>query len=1471
MRTFLLAFVLTGFTAPIWSLAEETVPLPAGLKTHWINLPVEHEGGQNARVVINGLWKFQPGDPEKPSAQPEDEWAWSWVPGSWQRRPNWNEPGIVVDGNSKLWKRFVKEHRKWPLGWYEREITVPVAWKGRRVFLEFTAVSTDAKVWVDGKYAGGVKGPQGRVDITKQVQPGVAQQLRVQVAAVPPDKPSLNLMGEMTEQITLVPANLSSYGIAWDTFLVSAPNGPTIETPKLITSVSNKTLGLTGKVKGLGKKQEAKLTLRVRDLAGKELKKWEKPLVLEPGQDKTAVFSFHEAWLPERLWDLDDPYLMEAWIKLEGEGWKDERKVRFGFREFEIVGKDIVLNGIPVRLRPVPHIDMPNIRELIDRYVQGIKSIGANMMMMEEGPEAVYFFDAADRHGLLVFAEVPEIKEYAIRGGWEENKKDWERRMHEVVDEQYNHPSIVMWWSGFNVFANGEDQNPARLGQIDKLKVQNPDWERRVKVGLEAMELMRKADPTRNVYSHNGSIVGDLQTTNMYLNLIPLQEREEWLSEWAENGEVPFLACEFGLPLNNTFMQGKQGGGWLTIGRPNASGSANSAMMMTEYAAIYLGPEAYELQKSTYHDLVRKSHEKGFVHDNGRRTRGLDEMNRSASFQKLLDLFITNTFRSWRTWGMTAGINPWSINVTGWKIDSWRENLDNIPLEREPGMRGNMRSEISKSLWHNYREGGWERLPAGDTFMANYGPVLAWIAGDAEQGFTDKDHHYFLGDEVKKQVALINDRRKPVDFVGRWSIELEGKAFGGGTIKQTIKPGTSELFPLQAQLPDAIAGAKAKGRLRLQLQAGEDELNDTFEFTVYNEKRPTAAAKVSQHETGRSHLIEKLIGSLWSTAEAPTTKAGSLFLVSGDGTTEAMLQSLGLETKAWTGKGDGLLVIGRGALEAGKIKLSDLQEWVRAGGRVLISSPTPVWLEEVAGFRVTPHPSRRLFPLANPHPATVGLEPEDLRDWNATSTTVEGYPEYSTKLEAAGTKPLHGWRWGNRGSVASVAVEKPHHSGWRPILEGEFDLAYSPLMELPYGKGLIVISNLDLEDNVAVDPAARLLARQLIAYLEQPTPAGQAKAPVHYRGHKTMGQVFAAMGVDLVGEDQMGDAQVIVLGRKHGVDDKDIQGWLEGGKNVLLLRGAELPAFSDWEWRQPEDFYGTTKVPDWPETAALSTSDFHLRAPYAMTRLKGEGVGADGMLARKEVGNGVLLATAMDPTWLRTDQQPFMRPTSWRQGRVLVSLISALGGKLAMDEQIFRQEHLPTGQLPLTGDWQAKAIQLLPPSASPKKGHPDPGISDEARAALQEAGTETGWVSFTAPSAIEMVSEEWVEKDGEFVLRRVVEVPEAWAGKDLFLELGRVDDHDVTFWNGVEVGQIGGEHPSAWSAERKYLIPGEQVKAGENVITIRIFDRFGGGGLTSHESKLRLRLKGAPQLDWYHPDYRTDFAYGDDPYRYYRW
>ncbi len=81
-----------------------------------------------------------------------------------------------------------------------------------------------------------------------------------------------------------------------------------------------------------------------------------------------------------------------------------------------------------------------------------------------------------------------------------------------------------------------------------------------------------------------------------------------------------------------------------------------------------------------------------------------------------------------------------------------------------------------------------------------------------------------------------------------------------------------------------------------------------------------------------------------------------------------------------------------------------------------------------------------------------------------------------------GDQPYAGWHWGNRGGVTSAAIEKPHRSGWRPLLECEFDLAYTPLMELDYGQGRLIVCTLDLEDHVALDPAARRMAGRVMDY-----------------------------------------------------------------------------------------------------------------------------------------------------------------------------------------------------------------------------------------------------------------------------------------------------------------------------------------------------------------------------------------------------
>jgi sialate O-acetylesterase len=95
--------------------------------------------------------------------------------------------------------------------------------------------------------------------------------------------------------------------------------------------------------------------------------------------------------------------------------------------------------------------------------------------------------------------------------------------------------------------------------------------------------------------------------------------------------------------------------------------------------------------------------------------------------------------------------------------------------------------------------------------------------------------------------------------------------------------------------------------------------------------------------------------------------------------------------------------------------------------------------------------------------------------------------------------------------------------------------------------------------------------------------------------------------------------------------------------------------------------------------------------------------------------------------------------------------------------------------------------------------------------------------------------------DGAIWFRREVTVPEAWAGAELALSLGPIDDFDVTYWNGERVGSTGTETPQYWSAPRHYKVPGRIVKAGRNVLAVRVFDHFGGGGFAGAPAQMTLR------------------------------
>ncbi len=89
--------------------------------------------------------------------------------------------------------------------------------------------------------------------------------------------------------------------------------------------------------------------------------------------------------------------------------------------------------------------------------------------------------------------------------------------------------------------------------------------------------------------------------------------------------------------------------------------------------------------------------------------------------------------------------------------------------------------------------------------------------------------------------------------------------------------------------------------------------------------------------------------------------------------------------------------------------------------------------------------------------------------------------------------------------------------------------------------------------------------------------------------------------------------------------------------------------------------------------------------------------------------------------------------------------------------------------------------------------------------------------------------------DGLLWYRKVIEVPAAFAGAALTLELGPIDDYDWTYFNGVQIGAT----PS-YNAPRRYTVPSELVRPGKNVIAIRVLDTGGDGGLYGRAEQLKL-------------------------------
>ena len=117
-------------------------------------------------------------------------------------------------------------------------------------------------------------------------------------------------------------------------------------------------------------------------------------------------------------------------------------------------------------------------------------------------------------------------------------------------------------------------------------------------------------------------------------------------------------------------------------------------------------------------------------------------------------------------------------------------------------------------------------------------------------------------------------------------------------------------------------------------------------------------------------------------------------------------------------------------------------------------------------------------------------------------------------------------------------------------------------------------------------------------------------------------------------------------------------------------------------------------------------------------------------------------------------------------------------------------------------------------------------------ARLKSGFSREGWLPVTFPHQLDRLQP---EDDAFAWYAAELTVPPTLAGRDLVLDLGVIDDADVTYVNGTKVGGMGSvasRNALAWNLDRRYLVPATLLKQDEpNLIAVQMRDYGGPGGM----------------------------------------
>lgn len=433
------------------------------------------------RIVmkINGSggedgWKFYCGDGNSGILEEEsgvtgagyndDTWETVYLPHTWNA-------GEASDGQ--------RNNINMTVGWYRRTVDINMEdYSGKRIYMEFEGANQKTSLWVNGIQASLCQTKEAadaldetavhmggytefRFDITECLKDG-ENQIAVRVdnrldERIIPLSADFNFYGGIYRDVYIVAVDevhidLDGYGASG--LYLSTPNAglQTIERPDNLGSLdisaaivndssAEKHIEVSAKI--IGDNAPAAVSQEFTVPAGGKVE-FDKNVLIENPHLWQGI-SYGENADNE---DVGYQYTVELTVSEDG-AVVDSVNDKVGFRWFS-VDKDtgFYLNGESYPLRGVNRhqekVGYGNAISNQDHYadLQNIMEVGANTVRACHYPQANYFYDICDANGIIVWAEIPLVNRMGTHEKFDEVTKVM---LQELINQQYNRPSIVMW------------------------------------------------------------------------------------------------------------------------------------------------------------------------------------------------------------------------------------------------------------------------------------------------------------------------------------------------------------------------------------------------------------------------------------------------------------------------------------------------------------------------------------------------------------------------------------------------------------------------------------------------------------------------------------------------------------------------------------------------------------------------------------------------------------------------------------------------------------------------------------------------------------------------------------------------------------------------------------------------------------------------------------------------------------------